>query len=674
MNSICDPDDVDPVVKQVDKESGMSILPWEGLRKFRVARKEYENTKRDICSFYLIPEDEEPIPPYYAGQYLTFELQLPGEPRPIVRCHHLSDSPTLRDHYRVTIKRMDAPANAPKGTPPGLCSTYFHNMLEVGDSVEARTPDGRFFLDESSDRPIVLIAGGIGLTALVSMMNWLVASESRREVWFVYGVRNRDEHAMFELLERVAQDNSNIHLIVVYSRPTAACRKGTDYNVQGHVSVDLIKSLVPTAACDFYICGPPPMMDALTNGLEEWGVSPSDIHFEAFGPATVKKSKRPVETAGMGPLFAGGEEAASKNVQFTTYHPTSLFEGEWRTILSYVHLPEFLSDVEADRRRVLQDAGDDGRATQSLAKVSIQRGAEIVAVPRLDGCRFNPPRASVLWIEDLHRFEFRVQSHRQLPGFESGMAVNGTVEFYVGPVLVAETKIWAHLVDKDNLLEPSAQQPERSTTTNFQSVFVAHAHDDVPIIEVLEGAYRALGMNFLRDVHVLRSGERWNQALLDKIEEADIFQLCWSSAAQMSPYVEQEWRHALSLGRESFIRPCYWQRPMPDTPAELVEFHFQYLDLQVPGANALAAAPTSVTFARSGVTISWDSSCDSLLEFGELNGICIPSGCRAGRCGTCVTQILSGAVEYLAPPAIEPDPGFCNLCISVPKGNVEIDA
>ena len=86
-------------------------------------------------------------------------------------------------------------------------------------------------------------------------------------------------------------------------------------------------------------------------------------------------------------------------------------------------------------------------------------------------------------------------------------------------------------------------------------------------------------MQSLRDVHVLRSGEIWDPALLKKIEEADMFQLCWSHNAKKSRYVEQEWRHALQQDRLGFIRPTYWEKPMPDPPPELSDIHFAYFEL-----------------------------------------------------------------------------------------------
>ena len=78
----------------------------------------------------------------------------------------------------------------------------------------------------------------------------------------------------------------------------------------------------------------------------------------------------------------------------------------------------------------------------------------------------------------------------------------------------------------------------------------------------------------------LRSGEAFDPALLQMIEMADIFQLCWSKAAKDSRYVTREWRHALGQKRsDPFIRPTYWEKPMPDAPSELGHLHFSLLEL-----------------------------------------------------------------------------------------------
>lgn len=287
------------VLDRAAAERERSELSWNGKRKFEVVRREIENPAGDICSFYLAPHDKRPIPPFRPGQFLTFELPIPGQPGPTVRCYSLSDSPLNRDFYRVSIKKLGPPPKQPDA-PPGLSSNFFHNNLKEGEIVEVMAPAGEFFLNEESERPVVLIGGGVGLTPVVSMLNSIVASGSRREVWFFYGVRNRNEHAMYDHLKQIAKDNDNVHVVVCYSQPSETCREGIDYDRKGFVSVDLIKSMVASNNYEFYICGPPPMMEMITQHLEEWGVPESDINFEAFGPATVKKTQEPASEAEAG--------------------------------------------------------------------------------------------------------------------------------------------------------------------------------------------------------------------------------------------------------------------------------------------------------------------------------------------------------------------------------------
>jgi hypothetical protein len=265
-------------------------LSWNGNRKFYIDRKVEE--AKDICSFYLKPHDRKPLAPFLPGQFLTFQLKVPDQPKPLIRCYSLSDSPANAEYYRVTIKRLDRPPETPEA-PPGRSSNFFHKDLAEGDIVDVRTPSGNFFLDQSSDKPVVLIGGGVGLTPVWSMLNAICDSGSRRETWFFYGVTNRDHHAMYERMAEIRRDYDNVHIVVCYSLPTETSVEGRDYQHAGFVSVDLFKKLLPSNNYHFYVCGPPPMMGAVTKDLKEWGVPDSDVNFEAFGPATIKRKEPP---------------------------------------------------------------------------------------------------------------------------------------------------------------------------------------------------------------------------------------------------------------------------------------------------------------------------------------------------------------------------------------------
>ena len=143
----------------------------------------------------------------------------------------------------------------------------------------------------NSKSPVVLLAGGVGITPVLSMLNALVEIESQREIWFFLGVRNKKEHLMKKHLEKIAKENLNVNLKVFYSSPEKTDLKNKDYHVEGRVTVNHLIQFLPSNNYDFYICAPPPMVKDLRTDLAAWGVPKANIHFEAFGAATVKNIK-----------------------------------------------------------------------------------------------------------------------------------------------------------------------------------------------------------------------------------------------------------------------------------------------------------------------------------------------------------------------------------------------
>ncbi len=273
-------------VKLRCRELEQSQAGWNGSRKFTVFKKVAEC--EDVNAFYLKPHDGRPLPAFKPGQYLTFQLDLPGRDKPLIRCYSLSDSPHQKDYYRVTIKKEKAPPDKPEWTH-GAGSSYFTDVVKEGDILNVKAPTGHFFLDMTRMNPIVLIAGGVGITPMLCMANAIAASGSKREAWFFFGVRNQREHIHKAELETLAAEHENIHLHVCYSRPSPGEVKGKDYQHEGRVSIELLKELLPSNNFEYYLCGNGAFMKSITDGLEAWGVPEKDVHFEAFGPATVKK-------------------------------------------------------------------------------------------------------------------------------------------------------------------------------------------------------------------------------------------------------------------------------------------------------------------------------------------------------------------------------------------------
>ena len=210
---------------------------WNGYRKFRVSKKQIE--AKDQCSFYLTPHDGRPVPPFQPGQFLTFRLDIPDQKKAVIRCYSLSDS-SRPNNYRVTIKRVPPPRDSDH--PPGLSSNFFHDQVEEGAILDVRAPGGHFFLDTTRSTPVVLIGGGIGLTPVLSMVNHIVETGSKRETWLFYGVQNGEDHAMKEHLQKIDDEHDNIKILPVYSRPRdGEDVEGRDINIKVASGLSFLK-------------------------------------------------------------------------------------------------------------------------------------------------------------------------------------------------------------------------------------------------------------------------------------------------------------------------------------------------------------------------------------------------------------------------------------------------
>jgi uncharacterized protein len=255
--------------------SAPSMKAWTGVRPFRVTAVVDES--EGCRSVYLAPEDGRPLPRFEPGQYLTFHLPTTDRLRPLVRCYSLSDRPR-EDYFRVTVRHV----------AQGKGSGYFHRDVRPGSRLHVEAPQGAFFLDPTDDSPIVLVGGGIGVTPIVSMAAALVHRADKRAIYVFTGFRNSREHPFRLRMAELVSAAANMRLDVSYSRPLPTDQQGLEFDHRGHVDVDRMRSVLPSNNFRYYVCGPASMMESLIPGLVRWGVPLSDIHYEAFGPASVQ--------------------------------------------------------------------------------------------------------------------------------------------------------------------------------------------------------------------------------------------------------------------------------------------------------------------------------------------------------------------------------------------------
>ena len=282
---------------------------------------------------YLKPIDRKPIPGFHPGQHLTFRFRIPGNNKPVVRCYSLSDSPN-RDYYRISVKKVLPPRDQPT-VPSGRASTFVNEMLKPGDRIEVKAPSGHFFLQEESTKPIILMAGGVGITPMVSMANHLMESGNRRSVTLIYAARNSKDQPFGKHFRDLDQRHRNFSSVYCYSHILSTERIGSDYDAAGYVTMDLVKQSVPTLDSEYYLCGPPPFMESVYHGLIESGVPETQIYYEAFGPASIGKAKKPSEST---------NQTSNSVVKFSKTEIDADWTGEHGSILEFAEANDVYLD------------------------------------------------------------------------------------------------------------------------------------------------------------------------------------------------------------------------------------------------------------------------------------------------------------------------------------------
>lgn len=229
---------------------------WSGFRPLLVT--EVRDETAHVRSVSLADPDGGRLPDWRAGQSIT--VRLPADDAPVLRNYSLSTAPDASS-YRIGVKRE----------PHGRGSGYLHTRVSVGDLVDVAAPRGTFFLADS-DRPVLLVSAGIGITPVLSMLHALAGSS--REVWWLHGARTESEyafvHEVAELLNRLPGSRSHVW----YSQPS-----GTRMSAAALAEVG-----VPRDA-EAYLCGPTDFMATLGAGLVDYGLDGTRVHSETFGAA-----------------------------------------------------------------------------------------------------------------------------------------------------------------------------------------------------------------------------------------------------------------------------------------------------------------------------------------------------------------------------------------------------
>ena len=242
---------------------------WLGFRKMRVADIHKESDS--VTSFVLAPIDGQPLPLFQAGQFVVLRLLVDPNNPPVLRSYSLSDLPAA-DHFRISVK----------SELKGIGSSFLCNRAREGDVLDVSAPHGSFTL-HPRENPVVLLSAGVGATPVMSMLHALASERSQREIWWIYGARNRGDHPFAEESRSLLKQLPRGRGYIVYSRPAATDQVGADFDVPGHIDTALLERIGVSQGSDFYLCGPSSFLQNMRDGLRNWGVLPGNVHTEVFG-------------------------------------------------------------------------------------------------------------------------------------------------------------------------------------------------------------------------------------------------------------------------------------------------------------------------------------------------------------------------------------------------------
>ncbi|WMC10451.1 benzoate 1,2-dioxygenase electron transfer component BenC [Oceanimonas pelagia] len=200
---------------------------------------------------------------FLPGQYVN--IGVPGTEE--VRAYSFSSLPGSRE-LSFLIRNV----------PGGLMSSWLVGQAKTGDRLSLNGPLGVFYLRPLA-LPVLMLAGGTGLAPFLAMLEELRVKGCDQPVHLLYGVTNDDDLVGVEALQQFAADIDNFTFKTVVANPDSA------HPHKGYVTNHMEDAPIGHGEVDVYLCGPPPMVDAVLGYFRDQGIEPHSFHYEKFSPS-----------------------------------------------------------------------------------------------------------------------------------------------------------------------------------------------------------------------------------------------------------------------------------------------------------------------------------------------------------------------------------------------------
>lgn len=258
--------------KQLYDQTASTPGGWAGWRPFVIRSRVQESPR--VLSLYLEPKDGQPVLQHKPGQYLSFNITVPGLGTQR-RNYSISSAPSERG-YRISVSRA----------PEGLVSNWLHDHAPEGTELLVSAPAGSFTLGTPAPASTVLLSAGVGLTPFLSMLE-AAASSPHGALHYIHGTHNAETEAFGPRLHALAaQGVVKADVFYTHASPANTAEASSAVQVhEGRITPEWVKANTAEDAV-YYICGPEAFMLGMIDGLKAAGVPENRIRHEVFGPAT----------------------------------------------------------------------------------------------------------------------------------------------------------------------------------------------------------------------------------------------------------------------------------------------------------------------------------------------------------------------------------------------------
>ncbi|WP_409314426.1 benzoate 1,2-dioxygenase electron transfer component BenC [Pseudomonas putida] len=165
-----------------------------------------------------------------------------------------------------------------RNVPGGLMSSFLTNLAKAGDSLSLAGPLGSFYL-RPIQRPLLLLAGGTGLAPFTAMLEKIAEQGSEHPLHLIYGVTNDSDLVELDRLQALAARIPNFTYSACVANPDS------QYPQKGYVTQHIEPRHLNDGDVDVYLCGPPPMVEAVSQYVREQGITPANFYYEKFAAA-----------------------------------------------------------------------------------------------------------------------------------------------------------------------------------------------------------------------------------------------------------------------------------------------------------------------------------------------------------------------------------------------------